>query len=80
MRYTFNNYMIMGFLQKYFNDEDGRLRKNIDAANTLFQVKEYDSELWLTYDGWLVCPCSMLKDDPVESIKRMRELYLERQR
>ena len=44
----------------------------------LYQVQEYKGELWLTYRGNLICPCSMLKSEPVESLSRMRELYVER--
>ena len=47
-------------------------------AEYIFQVKEYGGELWLTYSGCLVCPCSMLKDAPVDAVTRMRELYVGR--
>jgi len=52
--------------------------KIIRESEEKYQVCEYGGELWLTFVGGLVCPCSMLKDDPVESLKRMRELYVKR--
>ena len=53
---------------------------NVIVANAtlLYQVQEYQGELWLTYSDNLVCPCSMLKSEPVESLAKMRELYVER--
>lgn len=44
----------------------------------LFQLQEHDGELWLTFAGSLVCPCQMLKDAPVDAVKKMRELYVKR--
>lgn len=52
--------------------------KVIRESEEKYQVCEYGGELWLTFVGGLVCPCSMLKDDPVESLKKMRELYVKR--
>jgi len=50
----------------------------VDNADAYFQVREYGGELWLTYDGCLVCPCAMLRKEPVEALKEMRELYIRR--
>lgn len=61
---------------KYFSEK--RARKNEEIANDLFQVKEYSSEIWLTYNGNLVCPASMLKDDIVMALGMMRSLYIMR--
>ena len=52
--------------------------ETVADAVLLYQVQEYKGELWLTYSGNLVCPCSMLKSEPVESVAKMRELYVER--
>lgn len=52
--------------------------KVIRESEEKYQVCEYGGELWLTFVGCLVCPCSMLSDDPVESLKKMRELYVKR--
>lgn len=54
------------------------IEKIIRDSEEKYQVCEYGGELWLTFVGGLVCPCSMLKDDPVESLKKMRELYVKR--
>lgn len=52
--------------------------KTLHEAEEVFQIKEYGGELWLTFNGSLVCPCSMLNKEPVEAIKQMRELYVKR--
>jgi hypothetical protein len=47
-------------------------------SQRLFQLKEYNGEIWFTYENELVCPCSMLKDEPVNAVCEMRKLYIER--
>lgn len=49
---------------------------DIANAERIFQVKEHNGELWLTHDGRLVCPCTMLTEPPCEAVKKMREYYL----
>ena len=69
----------MNIIDKYFGQTEEK--KKAEAAETaaeLYQVCEYNGELWLTYSGHLVCPCSMLKDEPVDALKKMRELYIAR--
>ena len=69
----------MNIIEKYFGPTEAEKKKEvIENANTLYQVCEFNGELWITYVGSLVCPCSMLKDDAVEAIRKMRELYIER--
>ena len=69
----------MGIFERY---KKNRTESNHDEvvrnSLTLFQLREHDGEIWLTYGDNLVCPCSMLKDSPVESIETMRRLYIER--
>ena len=55
-----------------------REREKLENASFLYQVKEYQQELWLTFAGNLVCPCSMLGEPPVEAISKMRDLYMKR--
>jgi len=54
-------------------------REKQEQANELFQLREYDSQIWLTFNGSLVCPSEMLSIEPVEAVKKMRELYIERE-
>ena len=54
-----------------------------NEAITLFQVKEHNSLLWLTFDGFLIVPFSMLckGDDASEYIAMLnaiRDIYVER--
>lgn len=41
----------------------------------MYQLRERDGEIWLTYEGWYVCPCSMLTMEPVEAILALRDLH-----
>ena len=50
----------------------------VGRANETYDVKIYEGELWLTFCGALVCPCSWLKDDAIEAVGKMRELYIKR--
>ena len=66
-------------MEKYFGmTEEQKKAEAAETAADLYQVREYKGELWVTYNACLVCPCSMLKDEPVEAIRKMRELYTER--
>ncbi len=47
-------------------------------AEEAFQITEYGGELWFISDRCLICPCSMMKDDPLESLKELRRLFVER--
>lgn len=52
-------------------------------AKRIFQIKEYNSLLWLTYNGQLVAPFAMLcnREDINECIaliNAIRNLYVER--
>lgn len=58
--------------ERYKIDEQKRLDRRVNA---MYQLKERNGELWLIYEGFYVCPCSMLAGDPIESVKKMRMLY-----
>ncbi len=47
-------------------------------AEDLFQIREHDGKLWLTFNHFLVCPCTMLGKMPVDAVGEMRRLYVER--
>lgn len=67
----------MSILDKFSKGQADRRHRQIeDNSMFLFQITEHCGELWLTFDCRLVCPCSMLKDSPVDAIKKMRELYI----
>ena len=61
--------------------ENEKRMRAIALANDLFQVCEYKNAIWLTYDGELICPCSMFNDSlflPGALLQQMRDLYVER--
>lgn len=58
-------------------------RKRIDVkerARELFQIREYNGQLWFTYNGSLFCPCSLMGDveNGVNILEKIRNLYIER--
>lgn len=50
----------------------------VRMSEEMYQVREYDGELWFTFNSNLVCPVSMLKDDAIAALERMRNAYVER--
>ncbi len=47
-------------------------------AEELIQVKEFSHGLWLTYNGHLVCPMTMFKEEPIKAICEIRSLFVAR--
>lgn len=78
----------MGWIRTAISKRKERWHNNVvknakSRAITLFQVKEYNSMLWLTFDGFLIVPFSMLckGDDTSECIallNAIRDIYVER--
>ena len=69
----------MSIVEKFRKSQaEKKLLEDRETAGTLFQIKEYDGEIWITFDGNLICPCSMLNAEPVEAVLKMRELYIKR--
>ena len=59
-------------------DRESNKKKVIEKAYSLFQIIEYKGEVWFTYDGNLVCPCSMFKEEATKAVFLMREWYVAR--
>ena len=47
-----------------------------EEARNLYQIQEKDGELWITYNGFTVIPESLLKESALETLKKVRELYV----
>lgn len=58
------------------NSRQDRMQMIIEKSRDMYQVKEFDGALWLTFNGQYVCPCSMLKGEAIESLSEMRSLYV----
>lgn len=74
---------MFNFLKKWLNNQKQKqnefkeLQVKEDAEN-LIQVKEYNRELWLTYNGHLVCPMVMFQETPIEVVCKIRTYYIVR--
>lgn len=47
-------------------------------AEVIYQIQEYEGEIWLTMNGALVCPERLLDGEAVCILKSIRILYAER--
>ena len=63
---------------RHQREQEKKLVENTERAADLYQIREYESQLWLTFNGNLICPCSMLNDEPVVALNVMRKMYVER--
>ena len=45
-------------------------------AEDFFQIKEKMGEIWLTYNGFPVIPESLLKESALDTLLKVRELYV----
>lgn len=53
-------------------------RRLIQLSREVYQAKELDGELWLTHNGSPVLPASKIYGNLVDTIKEMRNLFVER--
>ena len=63
------------FKELLFGDPTERL---INASKEIYQIEEFDGNLWLTYNGALVCPTDMFVSPPLDALSEIRKLYVER--
>ena len=78
----------MKWLKNWYDKHKKKWHENSIAgakaeAQRLFQIKEHNSLLWLTYNGQLVAPFAMLcngedTNECVALINSIRDLYVER--
>ena len=54
-----------------------RLTRN--RASYIFQLSEYNNEIWLTYNTSLICPMSMFNGNMMEVINKIRGEYITRE-
>lgn len=57
---------------------ESREKEIEQRACDIYQVQEYNGELWLTFNGNLFCPASMMKNDAVDSVGELRKMFIER--
>lgn len=50
-------------------------QKNKERLQEEFQIAERNDELWITFDGCYILPCSMLNTEAVAALKKIRELH-----
>ena len=50
----------------------------VRQSNELFQIEEHSGELWVKYGGYLIMPCTMLNDTPIDALRKIRACYIAR--
>jgi hypothetical protein len=58
--------------------ERKRIERIKKRADEIFQITEYNGQLWFTCDNFLYCPCSMVGNEPINALSMLREQYIER--
>ena len=53
-------------------------RKSENQAHLIYQIREFDGKLWITFSGALVCPTDMFVSPPLDALSEIRKLYVER--
>ena len=65
----------MSLLEKLFSKSADKCRQE---SLEIYQIKEFDGEIWITFNSSLVCPADMFKTEPVEALAVIRDLYVKR--
>lgn len=69
--------MFKKFIEKYKKNKLIRKRESlVKRANNAFQITELDGRIWLTHDGYFICPCEMFNDEPIGVVERARHEYI----
>ena len=56
-----------------------RRKENIRIrANEIYQITEFCGKLWFTCNGFLFCPCDLVKEDPIDALNELRSWYVSR--
>lgn len=49
-----------------------------ERADELYQMKEHEGEMWITFDGELIMPTRFIDGDPIQVLRQIRAAYIER--
>lgn len=67
----------MSFITNIKRDiKDKMSQRTVERAKEIYQIKEKNGELWLTFNGYSVIPASMLRDDIITSLETLRNLFI----
>ena len=70
---------LAGFLSRWRLRRYNKAYKSaMRMSEYLYQVREYQGELWLTFNDSLVCPCALLRGDITDVLVDIRSAYVTR--
>ena len=58
--------------------EQRKIERIINRAAEIYQITEYNGQLWFTCDSFLYCPCLMMGDDAINALSALRQKYIDR--
>lgn len=72
--------MLSELIKRYKKRCEERHEKQVkEHAEDLYQIREYKGQVWLTFNGYLICPCTFLEIDYVHALEDIRGMYVERE-
>ena len=63
------------YIEKIFSKDKGKVEED---SKYVYQIQEFDGKLWLTFNGALICPTELFKDEALSTLEVIRKLYVER--
>lgn len=49
-----------------------------ERAEELYQMKEHEGEMWITFNCELIMPTRFINGDPIQVLRQIRAAYIER--
>lgn len=49
-----------------------------ERAEELYQMKEHEGEMWITFADELIMPTRFIDGDPIQVLRQIRAAYIER--
>lgn len=73
---------MFNIFQKWQCHQEQNFKERLkETADDMFQIREYDNELWFTHNGFLYAPCKLVcgeNKDYVAVLAELRRLYIQR--
>lgn len=63
------------YIEKLFSKSKGKVEED---SKYVYQIQEFDGKIWFTFNGALICPTELFKDEALSTLEVIRKLYVER--
>lgn len=66
-------------IQRWKEHLKAKRKKELEErAEELYQMKEHEGEMWITFADELIMPTRFIDGDPIQVLRQIREGYIER--